>query len=154
LSQVGTIVKGLGDQSSLLPSITTRRASTTVQLRDGESFAIGGLVKNNVTQTVKAFPILGELPILGALFRSTAFQTDKSELLFVVTPRLARVLPPDYALPTDSYIPPTRREYFWNGQLEGKPPEPTPTAPNPAQPETRPQTQPESQPGATPPSTP
>jgi pilus assembly protein CpaC len=154
LSQVGTIVKGLGDQSSLLPSITTRRASTTVQLRDGESFAIGGLVKNNVTQTVKAFPILGELPILGALFRSTAFQTDKSELLFVVTPRLARVLPPDYALPTDSYIPPTRREYFWNGQLEGKPPEPTPTAPNPARPETRPQTQPESQPGATPPSTP
>ena len=154
LSQVGTIVKGLGDQSSLLPSITTRRASTTVQLRDGESFAIGGLVKNNVTQTVKAFPILGELPILGALFRSTAFQTDKSELLFVVTPRLARVLPPDYALPTDSYIPPTRREYFWNGQLEGKPPEPAPTAPNPAQPETRPQTQPESQPGATPPSTP
>ena len=60
----------------------------------------------------------------------------------MVTPRLARVLPPDYALPTDSYIPPTRREYFWNGQLEGKPPE------------TRPQTQPESQPGATPPSTP
>lgn len=154
LSQVGTIVKGLGDQSSLLPSITTRRASTTVQLRDGESFAIGGLVKNNVTQTVKAFPILGELPILGALFRSTAFQTDKSELLFVVTPRLARVLPPDYALPTDSYIPPTRREYFWNGQLEGKPPEPTPPASNPAQPETRPQTQPESQPGAIPPSTP
>jgi hypothetical protein len=78
----------------------------------------------------------------------------KRTLLFVVTPRLARVLPPDYALPTDSYIPPTRREYFWNGQLEGKPPEPTPTAPNPARPETRPQTQPESQPGATPPSTP
>jgi pilus assembly protein CpaC len=122
LSQVGTTVKGLGGQSSLLPSITTRRASTTVQLRDGESFAIGGLVKSNVTQTIKAFPILGELPILGALFRSTAFQTDKSELLFVVTPRLARVLPPDYALPTDSYIPPTRSEYFLNGQLEGKPP--------------------------------
>ncbi len=136
LSQVGTTVKGLGGQSSLLPSITTRRASTTVQLRDGESFAIGGLVKSNVTQTIKAFPILGELPILGALFRSTAFQTDKSELLFVVTPRLARVLPPDYALPTDSYIPPTRSEYFWNGQMEGKPPEQMPPAASPKMPET------------------
>lgn len=122
LSQVGTVVKGLGDQSSLLPTITTRRASTTVQLRDGESFAIGGLVKNNVTQTIKAFPVLGELPVLGALFRSTAFQTDKSELIFVVTPRLAKVLPPDYVLPTDTYILPKRSEYFLNGQLEGKPP--------------------------------
>jgi pilus assembly protein CpaC len=143
LSQVGTTVKGLGGQSSLLPSITTRRASTTVQLRDGESFAIGGLVKSNVTQTIKAFPILGELPILGALFRSTAFQTDKSELLFVVTPRLARVLPPDYALPTDSYIPPTRSEYFWNGQIEGTPPEQMPAPASPTQPAPGPETRPE-----------
>ena len=131
LSQVGTTVKGLGDQSSLLPSITTRRASTTVQLRDGESFAIGGLVKSNVTEAIKAFPLLGELPVLGALFRSSAFQTEKSELLFVVTPRLAKVLPPDYALPTDTFIPPTRAEFFMNGQLEGKAPTPIP-APTPA----------------------
>lgn len=151
LSQVGTTVKGLGGQSSLLPSITTRRASTTVQLRDGESFAIGGLVKSNVTQTIKAFPILGELPILGALFRSTAFQTDKSELLFVVTPRLARVLPPDYALPTDSYIPPTRSEYFWNGQIEGKPPEHMPSAPaKPGLPKQLPDTRPDTQPNSPP----
>jgi pilus assembly protein CpaC len=133
LSQLGTTVKGLGGQTSLLPTITTRRASTTVQLRDGESFAIGGLVKSNVTQTIKAFPILGELPILGPLFRSTAFQTDKSELLFVVTPRLARVLPSNYALPTDSYIQPSRSEYFWGGQLEGTPPSAMP-APTPESP--------------------
>ena len=154
LSQLGTTVKGVGNQSSLLPSITTRRASTTVQLRDGESFAIGGLVKSNVTQTIKAFPILGELPILGALFRSTAFQTDKSELLFVVTPRLARVLPPDYALPTDSYIPPTRSEYFWNGQLEGTPPAhmppPASLPANPAQPERHPEPAPQPAAQATP----
>jgi pilus assembly protein CpaC len=129
LSQVGTVVKGLGNQSSLLPTITTRRASTTVQLRDGESFAIGGLVKNNVTQTIKAFPVLGELPVLGALFRSTAFQTDKSELIFVVTPRLAKVLPPDFVLPTDTYVPPKRSEYFLEGRVEGKPPTPVPAAP-------------------------
>jgi pilus assembly protein CpaC len=121
-----------------------------VQLRDGESFAIGGLVKSNVTQTIKAFPILGELPILGALFRSTAFQTDKSELLFVVTPRLARVLPPDYALPTDSYIPPTRSEYFWNGQLEGKPPEQMPPPSSPARPERQPESAPKPAAQATP----
>jgi hypothetical protein len=54
----------------------------------------------------------------------------------VVTPRLARVLPPDYALPTDSYIPPTRSEYFWNGQLEGKPPEQMPPPGSPKMPET------------------
>ncbi len=132
LSQLGTTVKGLGGQSSLLPSITTRRASTTVQLRDGESFAIGGLVKSNVTETIKAFPLLGELPVLGALFRSTAFQTDKSELLFVVTPRLAKVLPSGYALPTDSYIQPTRTEFFLNGQLEGSAPRTAPdTVPAP-----------------------
>lgn len=127
LSQVGTTVKGLGGQSSLLPLITTRRASTTVQLRHGESFAIGGLVKSNVTQSIKAFPLLGDLPVLGALFRSTAFQTEKSELLFVVTPRLAQVLPSDYALPTDSYIQPTRSEVFLKGQLEGQPPAPAST---------------------------
>lgn len=153
LSQVGTTVKGLGSQSSLLPTITTRRASTTVQLRDGESFAIGGLVKSNVTQTIKAFPFLGELPVLGALFRSTAFQTDKSELLFVVTPRLARVLPPDYALPTDSYIQPTRNEYFWNGQTEGTPPQhmPAPASATPSTPAHEPQPELPQEPG-TPPS--
>ncbi len=121
LSQVGTTVKGMGGQSSLLPTITSRRASTTVQLRDGESFAIGGLIKSNVTESIKAMPLLGEIPVLGALFRSTAFQTEKSELLFVVTPRLAKALPANYALPTDAYIQPTRTEFFLVGRLEGLP---------------------------------
>ena len=119
LSQMGTLIKGLNGQTSLLPSINTRRASTTIQLRDGESFAIGGLIKNNVTQTITALPLLGEIPILGALFRSTAFQTDQSELLFVVTPRLAKSLPAPYSLPTDSFVPPSRAEFFLQGQMEG-----------------------------------
>ncbi len=150
LSPLGATVRGLNGQSTLLPLITVRSASTTVQLRDGESFAIGGLVKSNVTQTIKAFPILGELPILGALFRSTAFQTDKSELLFVVTPRLARVLPSDYALPTDSYRPPTRSEYFWKGQLEGTPPAQMPAPASPPMPETMPKNMHETKPEAAP----
>jgi pilus assembly protein CpaC len=118
LSQLGTTVKALNGQISVLPSITTRRASTTVQLRDGESFAIGGLIKSNVTEAIRAFPVLGELPILGALFRSNAFQTEKSELLFVVTARLAKTADSPLALPTDSFKPPSRKEFMVDGLLE------------------------------------
>jgi pilus assembly protein CpaC len=126
LSQVGTAITGLTGQTSLLPSITTRRASTTVQLRDGESFAIGGLIKSNVSQTVKSVPLLGDLPILGPLFRSTAFQTEKSELLFIVTPRLAKPMTTVHALPTDRYKPPSGIERFMEGRLEARdePPQP------------------------------
>ncbi len=120
LSQYGTTIKSLNGQSSLLPSITTRRASTTVQLRDGESFAIGGLIKSNVTESIKALPILGELPVLGALFRSNAFQKELSELLFVVTPRLVKPSALPLALPTDNFKQPTRAEFFIEGQLEGR----------------------------------
>jgi pilus assembly protein CpaC len=88
---------------------------------DGQSFAIGGLVKNNVTHNIRALPFLGEVPILGALFRSTDFQTDKTELLFVVTPRLVKPLPADYRLPTDAYIQPTWPEAFLEGRMEGGP---------------------------------
>lgn len=102
------------------PTLITRRVSTTVQLNDGQSFAIAGLLKNNITENIKRFPILGEIPILGALFRSSSFQTEKTELLFVVTPRLVKPLPPNYALPTDNFNPPSRTEFFLEGKLEGK----------------------------------
>jgi pilus assembly protein CpaC len=122
LSQVGTTLTSLSGQTSLLPSITTRRASTTIQLRDGESFAIGGLIKSNITEQIRAMPVLGEIPVLGALFRSSAFQTEQSELLFIVTPRLAKALPAPYALPTDSYKPPSRSQFFLEGRMEGDAP--------------------------------
>jgi pilus assembly protein CpaC len=119
---------------SIAPLIITRRASTTVQLYDGQSFAIGGLIKNNAASDIKAFPILGEIPIIGALFRSTAFQTEKTELLFVVTPHLVKPMAGNVRLPTDNYIEPSRLELFLGGKMEGKPPEPsatTPSAPTP-----------------------
>ena len=118
---VGISASGVGGVS-ILPLITTRRAATTVELQDGQSFAIGGLIKNNRTTNINGLPILGELPILGALFRSTDFQHDRTELLFVVTPRLVRPLPADYRLPTDSMTAPTRTELFLGGKLEGAPP--------------------------------
>ena len=107
---------------AVFPLITTRRASTTVQLFDGQSFAIGGLIKNNVAANVKAFPLLGEIPVLGALFRSTDFQSEKTELVFIVTPRLVKPLPPNYRLPTDQVGEPTRQGVFLNGRLDGPAP--------------------------------
>jgi len=115
---VGISVPGVSGLA-VLPAFTSRSAKTTVQLMDGQSFAIGGLIKNNATTNIKAFPILGELPIVGALFRSTEFQTDKSELVFVITPRLAKPLPPTYALPTDNYVQPSRTDVHVHGRLEG-----------------------------------
>ncbi|NMG74355.1 type II and III secretion system protein family protein [Aromatoleum diolicum] len=109
---------------AILPSFTTRRAFTTVQLLDGQSFAIGGLIKNNTTTNIRAFPFLGEIPVLGALFRSTEFQTDRSELVFVITPRLVKPLPPDFVLPTDNYIEPSRSDVIWRGKVEGDGPTP------------------------------
>ena len=92
LSREGVGISNLTNTATaLLPLITTRRASTTVQLADGQSFAIGGLIKNNRTANIKAFPILGEIPLIGALFRSTDFQQDRTELVFVVTPRLVKI---------------------------------------------------------------
>jgi pilus assembly protein CpaC len=115
--------------TAILPSFTTRRATTTVQLMDGQSFAIGGLIKNNTTTNIKAFPILGEIPIIGALFRSTEFQKDKTELIFVVTPHLVKPLPSvGYHLPTDRYVDPTRSDLFLKGKMEGTLP---PDAPPP-----------------------
>lgn len=121
LSQVGSAFTTVNGVTSVLPSITTRRASTTVQLMDGQSFAIGGLIKNNVTEAVKSFPVLGEVPVLGALFRSSEFQNDRTELLFIVTPRLVKPLDPNYALPTDKFIEPGRAEFLLQGRMEGKP---------------------------------
>ena len=110
---------GLGG-AVLVPTLTTRRASTTVELREGQSLAIGGLLQDDVREQINRFPMLGEIPILGALFRSSEFQKKKTELLIVVTPRLIKPLAPDYKLPTDGFKEPTRSEFFPGGELEGK----------------------------------
>ena len=119
LSQIGVPFTSTNGATSVLPSITTRRVSTTVQLFDGQSFAIGGLVRNNVTETIRRFPGLGDVPVLGALFRSSEFQNDASELLIIVTPRLVKPLTAVPALPTDKFSAPTRTEFLLHGQLEG-----------------------------------
>ncbi len=113
---------------AIMPLITTRRATTTVQLHDGQSFAIGGLIRDNQVGNLNALPVLGELPVLGALFRSTDFQRERTELLFIVTPRLVKPLKPGYALPTDALQPPNRTELMLGGMLEAKPTPPSSAA--------------------------
>ena len=122
ISREGIGITAVGfSGGAVLPLITTRRASTTVELFDGQSFAIGGLIKNNRTTNIHGLPILGEIPVLGALFRSTDFQQDRTELLFVVTPHLVKPLPADYKLPTDGATAPSRARLFLGGKMEGEP---------------------------------
>jgi len=115
------ISAGNSNATAVLPAFTTRRATTTVQLQDGQSFAIGGLIRNNVTSNIKRFPFLGEMPVLGALFRSSDFQNDRTELVFIVTPHLAKPMESAPALPTDNYVQPSRAQFLLGGTNEGYP---------------------------------
>ncbi|MGX9714400.1 type II and III secretion system protein family protein [Janthinobacterium lividum] len=120
---IGITTGGGATANAVLPAFTTRRTTTTVQLFDGQSFAVGGLIKNNVTTNIKALPFLGEIPVLGALFRSSDFQTDRTELVFIITPHLVKpldgTLDGDIVLPTDAYVAPSRGEFFLQGKMEG-----------------------------------
>jgi pilus assembly protein CpaC len=87
----------------VVPSLTTRRAETTVELGSGQSFMLAGLLQNHNRNNIEKAPFLGDLPILGALFRSTSFQRDETELVIIVTPYLVRPVSGQIALPTDGY---------------------------------------------------
>jgi pilus assembly protein CpaC len=103
-------------QGFKIPAISTRRATTTIELADGQSFAIGGLMRDNVRESVKKVPFLGEIPILGALFRSSSFQKNETELLIIVTPHLVKPLDMTaQTLPTDYYVEPNDFEFYFMG---------------------------------------
>ncbi len=114
LSENGAItVNGL-----TIPALATRRAETTVELGSGQSFAVGGLLSNNVQNSVSKFPGLGDLPVLGTLFRSQRFQTSETELVIMVTPYLVRpVSEPALASPIDGYQAPSDIERILEGRL-------------------------------------
>lgn len=105
-----------------IPSLTTRRAETTVEVGSGETFAIAGLISNNVTHDVSKVPGLADIPILGALFTSDNFQRDESELVIVVTPYIVRpVAQGELMDPTQGYYPPTDRERVLGSSLNRQP---------------------------------
>jgi pilus assembly protein CpaC len=100
----------------VVPALTTRRAETTVELGSGQSFMIAGLLKNTNNNNVDKAPVLGDLPILGNLFRSTKFQRQETELVIVVTPYLVRPVSHQLATPADGYRAPSAATF----QLEGQ----------------------------------
>jgi pilus assembly protein CpaC len=107
-----------------VPSLITRRVKTVVELGDGQSFAIAGMLQDNIRETIAKYPILGDIPILGALFRSTSFEKKETELIVIVTPHLVK--PVDMVkqtLPTDHYLEPNDFELMLMGYLEGVYPE-------------------------------
>lgn len=106
-----------------IPGLQTRRAKSTIELRDGESFALAGLLRKDFSDTVRQVPLLGSLPIIGALFRSTGFNRDEDELVIIVTPHLVRPVPEEaMKLPTDRAQPPYPADLYLNGRTDSAEP--------------------------------
>lgn len=112
LSDAGSVELG----GFTVPALTTRRAETTVELGSGQSFMLAGLLRNSNSNTVNKAPFLGDLPILGALFRSTKYRRQETELVIIVTPYLVRPVSGRMALPTDGYRAPTDAQQMLLGQ--------------------------------------
>ncbi len=102
------------------PSLITRRASTTVELAPGESFMIAGLIRDNMSSQINELPGIGEIPVLSALFRSTSYQRNETELVIAVTPYLVDPIKgTDVKLPTDDFRPANFMESVFFGTLSG-----------------------------------
>lgn len=128
VSQVGTMERFSAGQGAVVyqvPHLTTRRLKTTVELNDGQTLALAGLLQDNVREEVKKIPGLGDLPVIGALFRSSAYQQNKTDLLIAVTPHLVKpVDKEELVFPGDNFHPPDRLEYYLQGRMEGAVPPP------------------------------
>ena len=105
--------------STNLPSFKISTVSTTVQMNEGQNLVIGGLMLDNLTNAIDEVPLLGEIPILGALFRDTQKNGEKTELMVIVRPTLVKASDTMPELPTDKFVPPTPGELFLGGKLEG-----------------------------------
>ena len=113
----------------VVPALVTRRAETTVELGSGQSFMIAGLLRNRNTNNIEKAPFLGDLPILGTLFRSTNYRRDETELVIIVTPYLVRPVSTQLATPIDGYRATSDVERYFLGQnFKGVSGDRTPTA--------------------------
>ena len=113
---IGTVSQGI-----FTPGFRTRRSSTSVELGDGQTFAIAGLLSEQLNEFAERYPVLGDIPVLGALFRSMSYQSNETELVILVTPRLVKPLAPGEArLPTDSFAEPNDFEFYLLGALESQ----------------------------------
>ncbi len=105
----------------LIPSLTKRGVSNTVELANGQTIGIAGLIQDNVREVVNRLPGLGDVPVLGQLFRSQQFVSGQSELVIFVTAHLAKPIVADKVrLPTDSFVPPSDLEFYLLGRMESR----------------------------------
>jgi pilus assembly protein CpaC len=121
LSQSNTVI--LTDERSsssfVIPSLTKRSATATYELKDGQTIAVAGLLNENLREVITKFPGLGDLPVLGALFRSQSYIKGETELMILITPRLAKPIDPStITLPTDSFVEPSDADFYFLGRME------------------------------------
>jgi len=121
-----------------VPGLRSREMSTQIEVKDGQTFAIAGLLQDTSRSIINKFPVLGDIPVLGVLFRSTDYQKNETELVTLVTPSLVRPMAPGQArLPDDKFIEPNDIDTYLLGRDQGRPqpvasPAPAPAAPLPA----------------------
>ena len=103
-----------------VPALTVRRANTTIELRDGQSFALAGLLQNDGATVQQQLPWIGDVPVLGALFRSASYQKNETDLVIIVTPRLVRPARPGDVVktPLDNTLPANDADLFLLGKGE------------------------------------
>jgi pilus assembly protein CpaC len=102
----------------VIPAFNKRQTSTTVEMRDGDSFAIAGLLQDDFRDAASQLPWIGDVPILGSLFRSARYQREQTELVIIVTPHLVTPVAGEaLALPTDRVRIPTERDLFLFGEV-------------------------------------
>jgi pilus assembly protein CpaC len=106
-----------------VPGLITRKASTTLELRDGQSFMLGGLLQNQSTTAQDQLPWIGDVPVLGALFRSSQYQKNETDLVILVTPHIIHPLAPTAPIhnPLESSLPANDIDFFLMGQAEVSP---------------------------------
>jgi len=113
----------------IVPSLNVRNATSTVEIADGQTIAIAGLISEQLRENVDKFPGLGDVPGLGLLFSSKEWQNNESELVIFVTPHLAQPTPRELVrLPTESFIEPSEVGFYLLGSMEGNPPKQEPAA--------------------------
>jgi pilus assembly protein CpaC len=103
-----------------VPALIVRRASSTIELRDGQSFVLGGLLQNDSQVAAEQLPWIGDIPVLGALFSSKAYQKNESDLVIIVTPRIIQPIRPGLPIrtPLDNTLPPNDIDLFVMGKGE------------------------------------
>ncbi|NJS39062.1 MAG: hypothetical protein HC783_08660 [Rhodobacteraceae bacterium] len=122
VSQIDTTNGFTQADGTVIPAFRQRLTTTTVEMRDGQSFAIAGLLQDDFRNNASQVPWIGDLPVLGALFRSADYQRSQTELVIIVTPHLVTPVSGEaLALPTDRVRLPTERDLFLRGEVAKSP---------------------------------